>query len=297
MPLVSVVIPTFNRLYLLPRSIGSVQRQTLTDIELLVVDDGGGLVTEENLPATRFPIRIIRKPNGGPGSARNAGWREADSLYVAYLDDDDEWSPDHLEILVAALRESSERRIAYSTANVVEHGAHVRWWGGESFNKFICDGFYTIFPPSSCLHCRNLFEETGAFDEEPLMIGPDDCELTVRISDRTTPYATHQATVVMHRDESLTRNPRPTWVDALHYAMNKNGYYSTRRNWLMYYRAYIAALREQRQDHLDHWQCLLENHLPAGTRRYGMALRGAVNIDPDGIKAYCRMVLAATSNI
>lgn len=293
MPHVAVIIPTYKRPHLLGRAIRSVQNQTFTDLELLIVDDGGGLPPDLHVAASRLRTTVISRPNGGPAAARNAGLRASDSHYVAYLDDDDEWLPHHLSHLVKILQETPRLRIAYSTAQVVDHGQHIRWWGAEPFDKFIADGFYTIFPPSVCVHERSLVSDAGGFDENPLLIGPEDCEFILRISDWAVPLPSCTLSVTMHRDESMTREPRAHWVDTLQYVMAKNAYYTTRRNWLMYFRAYVAACMENRPEYAARWERLLEDSLPPGTRRVGMHLQGTIQLDPDGIKAYCRACLSA----
>jgi glycosyltransferase involved in cell wall biosynthesis len=291
MPLVTVIIPTYQRPHLLGRSISSVKNQTFSDLELIIVDDGDGGAKDFDLPHAGFKTTVLTTPHGGPGMARNAGLHASDSRYIAYLDDDDEWLPHHLDHLVDALACAPDRRIAYSTAQVIDNGNPVRIWGSEHFNKFIADGFYTIFPPSACLHERSLFEEVGGYDEHPLMIGPEDCEFILRTSDRTTPYATQKSSVIMHRDESMTREPRSEWTDTLAHVMSKNGYFSYRRNWLMYYRAYVAACRETRPEHAARWGALLDNAIPRGTTRCGLELSGAIKLRPADVKRYCRNML------
>jgi hypothetical protein len=181
--------------------------------------------------------------------------------------------------------------MAYGVADVVDASEHLRRWGDCPFNKFIADGFYTIFPPSTCMHRRELIDRCGAFDESPLLIGPEDCEFIVRVSDISLPVPSRRRTVVMHRDDSMTRLPRRQWADALDYVIKKNGYGRGRDNWLMFYRAYVAAVAEGRLDKEQEWGWKLDKFLPHGTERAGVSLSGAVTLDPDGIKAFCRLVL------
>jgi glycosyltransferase involved in cell wall biosynthesis len=104
MTLVSVILPTYNRAGLLPRSIGSVTSQTFPDWELIVVDDRSNDNTAELLREfAERDSRIRRIPNTrakGPSGARNEGLAAASGRYVAYLDSDDEWLPFHLERMV-----------------------------------------------------------------------------------------------------------------------------------------------------------------------------------------------------
>ncbi|MFW5883131.1 MAG: glycosyltransferase family 2 protein, partial [Verrucomicrobiota bacterium] len=107
-PKVSVIIPTYNRKALLARAIESVQAQTFTDFELLVIDDGSTDGTAELMAALDEPrLRYLQQPqNAGVAAARNRGLREARGRYIAFLDSDDTWLPHKLasqvEILDAA---------------------------------------------------------------------------------------------------------------------------------------------------------------------------------------------------
>ena len=105
-PLVSVVVPAYNAAWSLDETLASVCAQTYRDIEVLVVDDGSSDATAELATAWSrrdARVRLISKANGGVASARNRGMREARGVYVAPIDADDLWEPDHLERQVAAL--------------------------------------------------------------------------------------------------------------------------------------------------------------------------------------------------
>ena len=108
--LFSVVIPTYNRVHLLERTLDSVWRQGFTDFEVVVVDDGSNDGTQEYLRSLGNRIRIVLQANGGPGAARNAGVRMASGKYVALLDSDDLWFPWTLNIFAQAIAHSRWRR-------------------------------------------------------------------------------------------------------------------------------------------------------------------------------------------
>jgi glycosyltransferase involved in cell wall biosynthesis len=102
--LIAVVIPTFRRPLGLPRAVASVLGQTISDLVAIVVDDGGGLPP---LPSDSRLTAVSLSRNIGLrylGVVRNVGIRLTRSEYVAFLDDDNTWRPDHLEVALARLR-------------------------------------------------------------------------------------------------------------------------------------------------------------------------------------------------
>ncbi len=108
-PLVSVVIPTYERAALVGRAIRSVLGQTMGDFELIVVDDGSQDDTEAVVTAWRDArITFLKHDhNMGSSAARNTGIRRARGAYVALLDSDDEWLPAKLERQLALFERSS----------------------------------------------------------------------------------------------------------------------------------------------------------------------------------------------
>lgn len=99
MPRVSVVIPTYNRAREVVRAVESVQRQTFTDLEVIVVDDASpddtrAAITSITDPRVRY---VAHDTNKGGCAARNSGIQAALGRYIAFLDDDDEWLPNKLE--------------------------------------------------------------------------------------------------------------------------------------------------------------------------------------------------------
>jgi glycosyltransferase involved in cell wall biosynthesis len=102
-PLVTTVIPTYRRPESLPAAVRSVLAQTIRDQRVIVVDDGGGGLPE--LPDDPRLVTVSLAHNTAVlGVVRNVGIRLADSEFVAFLDDDNEWEPEHLATALAALR-------------------------------------------------------------------------------------------------------------------------------------------------------------------------------------------------
>ena len=100
-PLFSVVIPAYNARKYISLTVESILRQTVQDFEIVVVNDGSTDDTLEVLRSIADPrLRIITQENGGECAARNRGIKETCGKYVAFLDADDAWRPNHLEIVL-----------------------------------------------------------------------------------------------------------------------------------------------------------------------------------------------------
>jgi len=106
-PLVSIIIPTYNRAKLLPRTINSVLKQNYKNWELIVIDDRSTDNTKELIEGySKKDSRIkyvLNYHKKGPGGARNCGIENAKGKYIAFLDSDDEWFKQHLEESIAIL--------------------------------------------------------------------------------------------------------------------------------------------------------------------------------------------------
>ena len=101
MPIVSVVIPTFNRAHVVGQAIESVLAQTLTDFELILVDDGSSDNTARIVKSfSDSRLRYVRQSNAGAGLARNRGVEESSAELIAFLDSDDLWMREKLAAVV-----------------------------------------------------------------------------------------------------------------------------------------------------------------------------------------------------
>jgi len=96
-PLVSVIIPTFNRAFCICETIDSALAQSYNYIEIIVIDDGSTDSTRKLLEKYGSKINYLWQENAGVSAARNAGVRAAKGKWIAFLDSDDEWLPEKLE--------------------------------------------------------------------------------------------------------------------------------------------------------------------------------------------------------
>lgn len=117
-PLVSVIIPTYNRCRVVGRAIESVLAQSCQDLELIVVDDGSTDDTAELVKSFESPqIRFMRhEENRGQNAALNTGVGVSSGVYCAFLDSDDEWLPDFLSKILARFSRDPELGCVYCWA-------------------------------------------------------------------------------------------------------------------------------------------------------------------------------------
>lgn len=192
---VSVIVPTYNRPDLLKEALESILAQTYRSFEIIVVNDGGQDVEAvvSSLDRGAHVLTYVRHPrNRGLAAARNTGLRLARGKYVAYLDDDDRFYPDHLETLVTFL-EHSEYRVAYSDAwrvhyvkegdRYVARSKDLPYSYDFNANALLVSNY---FPVLTVVHERACLNQCGMFDET--LTTHEDWDLWIRMS-RTYPFA------------------------------------------------------------------------------------------------------------
>ncbi|AFY43981.1 glycosyltransferase family A protein [Nostoc sp. PCC 7107] len=170
-PIVSVIVPTFNRANLLPRAISSILKQTFSNFELIIVDDGSTDNTAEVVKEFTDP-RIIFLPLGknyGGSYARNQGIKAARTELIAFLDSDDEWLPDKLELQLKRLQDSDDPLatvvycLGYECVEEQRKMPSLTLFEGDVFNHLL-EGW---LPPTTSLFMvkRSALLEVNGFDE------------------------------------------------------------------------------------------------------------------------------------
>lgn len=169
-PLISVIIPTYNRARMIKRAVESVLAQSYKNFEIIVVDDGSTDGTKEALSEyiNKGEIKYILQNNAGPGVARNNGIQKARGELVAFLDSDDEWMPDKLEKQVKVFQQKGDDIIVFSNMEYInERGEKI----GELFQKtrpsdgmilkqLLSDNFIST---SSVVAPRSIILKAGGF--------------------------------------------------------------------------------------------------------------------------------------
>ncbi len=141
MALFSIIMPLYNKPHTVVRAIRSIQKQTLTDWKLFVIDDG----SSDNSPdlvrqISDSRIELIHQDNQGPGNARNTGLARADSEYVAFLDSDDEWYPWYLQ----NVRDAFETKDVGLIGTRYREIPQIRNIDAFYVRNRICEGVYSL---------------------------------------------------------------------------------------------------------------------------------------------------------
>ena len=183
--MVSVIIPTYNRGWILAEAIDSVLAQDFKDFELIVVDDGSTDTTREILDTCGQDIIVLRQTNKGVSAARNRGIAEAGGQLVAFLDSDDLWLPrklsrqvDFFRLNPAAVINQTEEIWHRNGVRVNPKNRH-RKPSGMIFERSLG---LCLVSPSAVMIKKNLFNAVGVFDES--LPACEDYDLWLRISCR-----------------------------------------------------------------------------------------------------------------
>lgn len=213
---VVVIMPAYNAEKYLREAIGSVLGQTLTDLQLVVVDDGS---TDSTLELARSTgddrVHVISVANGGPGRARNAGVAASKpSPYLAFLDADDSWEPTKLEEQVRFLENRPDLAAVGCFMRYVSSDGTLLGQTGQAVTltdlRRVTRGELFPFQMSSLLARRSVFESIGGFDDVFRHQGSEDLDLYVRIAQTAPIDCLPRAlgSYRIHRDSTMSRHQR-----------------------------------------------------------------------------------------
>lgn len=207
-PLVSVIIPTYNRGWIVKEAIDSVLEQDFPDYELIVVDDGSVDNTAAILKAYRKKITVLRQDNQGVSAARNHGIAAASGRLISFLDSDDLWLPPKLSIQVKFFNDHPKAVINQTQERWIRNGVRVNpkqrhhKFSGMIFERSLA---LCLVSPSAVMIKKRLFKTVGFFDEN--LPACEDYDLWLRISCR---YPVHliEAPLIIKRgghDDQLSK--------------------------------------------------------------------------------------------
>ena len=187
LPIVSVIIPTYNRAHLIDKAINSVLSQTYQDYEIIIVDDASTDNTKEvvkDFTDSRISY-IFHTNNLDISAARNSGIKASQGKYIALLDSDDEWLPEKLDKQINKFeKESLKIGVIYTGSYYIDEKGnqirkvHVPIKEGYIYEDLLRAGGYLCL--SSTLIKRECFKKVGLFDEN---LPPcEDLDMWIRIA-------------------------------------------------------------------------------------------------------------------
>lgn len=185
MPIVSVIIPAYNAEKTILATLESVQKQTLSDIELIVIDDGSTDRTVEITNAVQDSrVKVFSYQNSGVSVARNQGIQQAVGDFISFIDADDSWTSDKLQLQLKALQKNPDAGVAYSWTTFVDEKGNVLYeqepifHEGNVYPQLLVENF--ILNGSNVLIRRRFVEAVGEF-YAPLKYA-EDWEFYIRLA-------------------------------------------------------------------------------------------------------------------
>ncbi|YAF94776.1 MAG: glycosyltransferase [Nodularia sp. CChRGM 3473] len=169
-PIISVIIPAYNSGKTINETIQSVLNQTFTNFELIIINDGSQDSTLDIVSQINDArIKIFSYPNAGGNVSRNRGLKHAVGEFVSFLDADDIWTPDKLQVQLQALQKNTDAKVAYSWTDYIDEngviflsGTHITA-NGDAYEKLLVNNF--LENGSNPLIRREALIELGGFDE------------------------------------------------------------------------------------------------------------------------------------
>lgn len=170
MPLISVIVPAYNSEKTIGDTVESVLKQTLRDFELIVINDGSTDSTLKVLLSIQDPrLQVFSYPNAGSNPSRNRGFTHSSGEYIAFLDADDLWTPDKLEVQFKALQDNPQAAVAYSWCDRIDESSQ---WVAQGGHFSASGDVYAqllliniLENGSSPLIRREALNKVGTFDE------------------------------------------------------------------------------------------------------------------------------------
>ena len=181
---ISVIIPTYNRCYLLKRAINSVIKQTITPKEIIIVDNGSTDQTYQMVSSLFPEISYFIEKKRGVSAARNKGILESKSKWIAFLDSDDAWKPTKLEKQMEySVFNQDKYRIIHTDENWYRNKKFLNQLkkhkksGGNIFKNSLQ---LCCISPSSVVLKKQIFDDYGLFDENLEVC--EDYDMWIRIT-------------------------------------------------------------------------------------------------------------------
>ena len=222
-PLISVIIPTYNKSYVIENTIKCVLSQTWKKIEILIINDASTDNTNLILEKLNNPrIKVYtNKNNLGVCHSRQIGIKKSTSKFICFLDDDDDWSPDHIENLIKTMQRTQ------SQITISNYKTNINGQLKEYYMHKFCDDFKKEILNRQgpflqcCLFKKNIFSNNISFDK--LATPCEDWDLFIQISkgDYVISHSNHIGFTWNFTQNSQSSN-LTNEVKALEYIVDKN---------------------------------------------------------------------------
>ena len=213
MALVSVIIPTYNRRSLVVEAVDCVLRQTIKDIEVIVVDDGSTDDTCAVIKAIDDPrIRYFYKENGGVSTARNLGMEHATGNYLCFLDSDDLWPINFVEVMLEALYKNPDYGAAFCAREILYPDGRRVQSGRTKYSKsgrITADLFAKMFIQTSTLCFRRAILDGFCFDET--LWSAQDVDAWLRLSTKTQYLFIPTVQIVYRAEHGVSPRIHKSW--------------------------------------------------------------------------------------
>lgn len=201
MPTISVIIPVYNGEKTIKETILSVLNQTFEDLELIIINDGSNDATLEIVQTIKdHRLQIFSYLNAGLSASRNRGIAKAKGEFISFIDADDLWTPNKLELQLKALQDNPQAAVAYSWTDWIDQsGQFLRAGGhitvnGNAYEKLLIRDF--IESGSNTLIKKQALDEVGDFDQS--VTPPEDWDMWLRLAAKYE-FITVEAPQILYR--------------------------------------------------------------------------------------------------
>jgi glycosyltransferase involved in cell wall biosynthesis len=189
-PVFSVVIPTYNRAEKLLRCLESLNQQTFLNFEVLVCDDGSTDDTKLMIDDFRSRKQFLslyyfyQENSGGPARPRNTGISHASADWICFLDSDDYWYPEKLQLMLPHLPDYD---VLYHDFDLTDNSGRrkkiiSRQLKNPVFQDLMLNGHNGCIINSGACVKREILERVGGVNEDPLLVGVEDADLWLKVS-------------------------------------------------------------------------------------------------------------------
>ncbi|HEX6047370.1 MAG TPA: glycosyltransferase [Pyrinomonadaceae bacterium] len=216
-PAVTVVVPVYNSARYIAQALDSIQAQTFTDYEVIVVNDGSSDrdELEQILKSHPLPVIYISQENKGVSAARNAAIRIAKGEFYAQLDADDQWTPDYLDVQLGMLSNNPDAVLVYPNATIVSDGSEATLEfmkispseGDVNFESLVRQQCVVM----TCVTARiSAIRGAGMFDES--LRSCEDFDLWLRIVKTGGKIIYHRRPLVLYRRHEGSLSSDRVWM-------------------------------------------------------------------------------------